>query len=159
MEQDLAAQRYERSHDPRRLIALSDGVFAIVLTLMVLDPRAGADRCEPAPRCSRSDMAVVRRVRDQLRHRRDLVDGPSGPLRDASAYRSKPGLAEHGLPAAVVDGAVRRGAPRALRRREGGDRAVRRTDDRPGPHPVDDLAVRDQADAPVVRGRRRAVTS
>src|SRR4051812_6541997 len=37
MEQDLAAQRYERSHDPRRLIALSDGVFAIVLTLMVLE--------------------------------------------------------------------------------------------------------------------------
>src|SRR4051794_5918929 len=37
MEQDLATQRYERSHDPRRLIALSDGVFAIVLTLMVLE--------------------------------------------------------------------------------------------------------------------------
>src|SRR5262245_23684787 len=30
-------QRYERIHDPQRLITLSDGVFAIVLTLMVLE--------------------------------------------------------------------------------------------------------------------------
>jgi uncharacterized membrane protein len=37
MDQDLARQRYERIHDPKRLIALSDGVFAIVLTLMVLE--------------------------------------------------------------------------------------------------------------------------
>jgi uncharacterized membrane protein len=30
-------QRYDRQHDPARLLALSDGVFAIVLTLLVLE--------------------------------------------------------------------------------------------------------------------------
>jgi uncharacterized membrane protein len=37
MDQDLERQRYERIHDPHRLLSLSDGVFAIVLTLMVLE--------------------------------------------------------------------------------------------------------------------------
>jgi uncharacterized membrane protein len=30
-------ERYERSHDPSRVLALSDGVFAIILTLLVLE--------------------------------------------------------------------------------------------------------------------------
>jgi uncharacterized membrane protein len=33
--QDL--ERYERGHDPTRVLTLSDGVFAIVLTLLVLE--------------------------------------------------------------------------------------------------------------------------
>src|SRR5262245_40027444 len=37
MDRDVDRKRYERIHDPQRLIALSDGVFAIVLTLMVLE--------------------------------------------------------------------------------------------------------------------------
>ena len=37
MDQEHELRRYERVHDPSRLIALSDGVFAIVLTLMVLE--------------------------------------------------------------------------------------------------------------------------
>jgi uncharacterized membrane protein len=44
MDQELARQRYERIHDPSRLIALSDGVFAIVLTLMVLEIHVPTDR-------------------------------------------------------------------------------------------------------------------
>lgn len=30
-------QRYEREHDPSRVLALSDGVFAIIITLLVLE--------------------------------------------------------------------------------------------------------------------------
>ena len=30
-------ERYERTHDPTRVLALSDGVFAIILTLLVLE--------------------------------------------------------------------------------------------------------------------------
>jgi uncharacterized membrane protein len=34
---DAQRQRYERGHDPARVLALSDGVFAIILTLLVLE--------------------------------------------------------------------------------------------------------------------------
>lgn len=37
MDDERALQRYERSHDPSRVVALSDGVFAIILTLLVLE--------------------------------------------------------------------------------------------------------------------------
>jgi uncharacterized membrane protein len=37
MDQGLELQRYDRQHDPARLLALSDGVFAIVITLLVLE--------------------------------------------------------------------------------------------------------------------------
>jgi uncharacterized membrane protein len=35
--EDARQQRYERGHDPARVLALSDGVFAIVITLLVLE--------------------------------------------------------------------------------------------------------------------------
>jgi|SRR3990172_729002 len=34
---DAQTQQYERLHDPSRVLALSDGVFAIVITLLVLE--------------------------------------------------------------------------------------------------------------------------
>jgi uncharacterized membrane protein len=34
---ELTRQRYERQHDPVRVLNLSDGVFAIILTLLVLE--------------------------------------------------------------------------------------------------------------------------
>ena len=37
MDQRLEIQRYDRQHDPGRVLALSDGVFAIVITLLVLE--------------------------------------------------------------------------------------------------------------------------
>jgi uncharacterized membrane protein len=37
MEHEEEHRRYERSHDPARLMALSDGVFAIIITLLVLE--------------------------------------------------------------------------------------------------------------------------
>jgi uncharacterized membrane protein len=37
MDQEAELRRYDRLHDPARLMALSDGVFAIVLTLLVLE--------------------------------------------------------------------------------------------------------------------------
>ena len=37
MDQRLEIQRYDRQHDPARVLALSDGVFAIVITLLVLE--------------------------------------------------------------------------------------------------------------------------
>ncbi|HET9250090.1 MAG TPA: TMEM175 family protein [Actinomycetota bacterium] len=37
MDEELERQRYEREHDPSRLLALSDGVFAIIITLLVLE--------------------------------------------------------------------------------------------------------------------------
>jgi uncharacterized membrane protein len=37
MDRGRELQRYDRQHDPARLLALSDGVFAIVLTLLVLE--------------------------------------------------------------------------------------------------------------------------
>jgi uncharacterized membrane protein len=39
MEDERARQIYERSNDPTRVLALSDGVFAIILTLLVLEIR------------------------------------------------------------------------------------------------------------------------
>ena len=35
--EEARQQRYERGHDPARVLALSDGVFAIVITLLVLE--------------------------------------------------------------------------------------------------------------------------
>ena len=37
MDDRLQRERYERGHDPSRVLALSDGVFAIVITLLVLE--------------------------------------------------------------------------------------------------------------------------
>ena len=37
MDQRLEIQRYDRQHDPARVMALSDGVFAIIITLLVLE--------------------------------------------------------------------------------------------------------------------------
>jgi uncharacterized membrane protein len=37
MEHEEERRRFERSHDPARLMALSDGVFAIIITLLVLE--------------------------------------------------------------------------------------------------------------------------
>ena len=37
MEEQREGQRFERTHDPARLMALTDGVFAIVITLLVLE--------------------------------------------------------------------------------------------------------------------------
>jgi len=37
MDQQRERQSYERTHDPARVVALSDGVFAIVITLLVLE--------------------------------------------------------------------------------------------------------------------------
>jgi TMEM175 potassium channel family protein len=37
MNVDVERKRFDRSHDPARLMALSDGVFAIVITLLVLE--------------------------------------------------------------------------------------------------------------------------
>jgi hypothetical protein len=36
---DQARALFERRHDPARVLALSDGVFAIIITLLVLDVR------------------------------------------------------------------------------------------------------------------------
>ena len=37
MEQERQRRQFERTHDPARLMALTDGVFAIVITLLVLE--------------------------------------------------------------------------------------------------------------------------
>jgi uncharacterized membrane protein len=37
MDQDRELRRYDRQHDPARVMALSDGVIAIILTLLVLE--------------------------------------------------------------------------------------------------------------------------
>jgi uncharacterized membrane protein len=37
MDQERELQRYDRLHDPARVMALSDGVFAIIITLLVLE--------------------------------------------------------------------------------------------------------------------------
>jgi uncharacterized membrane protein len=37
MDRERERQSYERAHDPARVMALSDGVFAIVITLLVLE--------------------------------------------------------------------------------------------------------------------------
>jgi uncharacterized membrane protein len=39
MDDDLSRQRYERGTDPSRVLAFSDGVFAIIITLLVLEIR------------------------------------------------------------------------------------------------------------------------
>jgi uncharacterized membrane protein len=37
MDEKRLLERYERGHDPARVLALSDGVFAIIITLLVLE--------------------------------------------------------------------------------------------------------------------------
>ena len=37
MDAEIARQRYEREHDPSRVLALTDGVVAIIITLLVLE--------------------------------------------------------------------------------------------------------------------------
>src|SRR5262245_65658463 len=37
MDQRREREAYERTHDPARVMALTDGVFAIILTLLVLE--------------------------------------------------------------------------------------------------------------------------
>jgi uncharacterized membrane protein len=37
MDEERDLQRYDRQHDPARVLALSDGVFAIIITLLVLE--------------------------------------------------------------------------------------------------------------------------
>ena len=37
MEDERRRHRYERGHDPSRVLALSDGIFAIIITLLVLE--------------------------------------------------------------------------------------------------------------------------
>jgi uncharacterized membrane protein len=37
MDQERELRRYDRQHDPARVLALTDGVFAIILTLLVLE--------------------------------------------------------------------------------------------------------------------------
>ena len=37
MDAEIARQRYEREQDPSRVLALSDGVIAIIITLLVLE--------------------------------------------------------------------------------------------------------------------------
>ena len=37
MDRQRERASYERTHDPARVMALSDGVFAIVITLLVLE--------------------------------------------------------------------------------------------------------------------------
>ena len=37
MDEERIRQSYERAHDPSRVLALSDGVFAIIITLLVLE--------------------------------------------------------------------------------------------------------------------------
>jgi uncharacterized membrane protein len=39
MDREKERRRFDRSHDPARVMALSDGVFAIVITLLVLEIR------------------------------------------------------------------------------------------------------------------------
>ena len=37
MDAEIARQRFEREHDPARVLSLTDGVVAIIITLLVLE--------------------------------------------------------------------------------------------------------------------------
>jgi len=43
MDEDRKQQRYERAHDPSRVLVLSDGVCAIIITLLVLEVHVPED--------------------------------------------------------------------------------------------------------------------
>ncbi len=50
MDDERVRESYERQHDPSRVLALSDGVFAIIITLLVLEihvPELGAGQSLP----------------------------------------------------------------------------------------------------------------
>jgi hypothetical protein len=49
MDQERDLQRYDRQHDPGWLLALSDGVFAIILTLL-----GWRSMCRTWPKAGRS---------------------------------------------------------------------------------------------------------
>ena len=70
MDQERQRRQFERSHDPARLMALTDGVFAIVITLLVLEIHVRSCRevndsprrsVRSDPRSSRSSASSSRR--------------------------------------------------------------------------------------------------
>ena len=103
--------------DPTRVLALSDGVFAIILTLLVW--RSTSRSSAPARRSE-----ALREIRPSLIA--FLISfvvvaiawaGTPRPLRADPADRSRDRLAELPVPAAAVDPAVRRGDARDVRAR------------------------------------------
>jgi uncharacterized membrane protein len=53
MDRERELRRYDRRHDPMRVLTLSDGVFAIVVTLLVLEVQvpdlSGSNRSAAGP--------------------------------------------------------------------------------------------------------------
>ena len=111
-----ARQSYERARP--LALALSDGVFAIIITLLVLEihvpdlaqvSRSGGPRGDPA---------VAHGLPHQLRGGRDRLGGPSGHLLVDPTDRPSSRVAQHRLPATAVhpsvwgipDRAIREGA-------------------------------------------------
>jgi uncharacterized membrane protein len=82
MDQHRERRQFERSHDPGRVMAPTDGVFAIVITLLVLEIHVPElSRGQRLTEVLHEVRPSFHRVPDQLPHHRDLVDGASRSLR------------------------------------------------------------------------------
>ena len=139
-------ERYERGHDPARVLALSDGVFAIVLTLLVLEIHVpDLAQGQTLRRCAAGGPALLHRLPDQLRRRGHRLGRSPRPVRADRAHRPRPGLAQHPLPAAPVHPALWRLSHRPLRRGTGRPPDVRHPPRRDCPHAAGHLVVRDRA--------------
>ena len=144
MEDERERQVYERGTDPTRVLALSDGVFAIILTLLVLEihvPELGAgQKLGQALREIRPSLVaflisfVV--VAIAWAGHRDLF---------ALIRRTDRRVAELPVPAAAVDPAVRRGDARDVRTRPDRAQDLRPDPDRHRRDETGHLALRDEA--------------
>jgi Endosomal/lysosomal potassium channel TMEM175 len=147
----------EREHDPSRVLALTDGAFAIIITLLVLEvhPELSQGQSLQAP------MSEIRPSFFAFLIIFVVVAISWAGHRDLFAHirrtDSPPCVAQHPVPAPALRDPVWRIAPRSLRERCGRTPDVRIPPGRGRGDEARHLVVRDRTAALPVRANRRAV--
>ena len=124
---EQAQELLERRRDPARVMALTDGIFAIIMTLLVLDHSSAKTRCRRVfknclfARC----VAQCRGFRDQFRVDGIVLGGTPRYVQPGAWCRSRAGLAQYPVYAASGFGSSRCRAPRRVQPRPTGPQNLR----------------------------------